>query len=654
MRIEKDKLNFFQELYHEACAAAQDVRDAMRKHREQYKGSAEIDGSDTPARQIRNITYELIESQVTGYIPSPNVTAKTWSERDERNAKSIETLLNVKRNELPFERMNDLDERFSPIYGGSVWLVEWDDTITTHSTAGDVRVTCLAPHRFTGQPNIYDVNDMEYCFVEFTSTREEIEDRYGISVFSAQAAEMEEGGEHADDHTVKIIVCYYRDDNNNVCEYIWSGDVEISDVEDFYARKHKVCRKCGRREGACECEKPKWKFENDEYEELDADVQLSDGTILPKDSEKIVDGAVVTHTEQREAVDERGEVVLKDVGGIPLPKIVDTEVSDKEKTLIPWYKIKKFPIVIRKNTSDEDSLFGQSDCEFIRPQQQGINKLESRIMEKLLGGGVYPIVPKGAQVDLDNTIFKKVFRVEQKDRGLYGTVDLQVDISRDSSAADRLYDQAKRQLGISASFQGQHDASAVSGRAKQLQIQQAAGRLDSKRKMKNAAYAEIDELIFKYYLAYADEPRKSAYKDAQGRWHNASFNRYDFVKRDENGEYYYDDEFLFSADSSVDLESQRELLWEECRKNYQSGAYGDTAMPETQLIFWQNMERAHYPFARENAERISEVIAQRAETAALQDALAKEKAARAADAKNRDEYESVLMSMLAEAGYGEK
>jgi methylase of polypeptide subunit release factors len=67
-----------------------------------------------------------------------------------------------------------------------------------------------------------------------------------------------------------------------------------------------------------------------------------------------------------------------------------------------------------------------------------------------------------------------------------------------------------------------------------------------------------------------------------------------------------------------------------------------------------DISKAALAVARENAERISEVIARRAETAALQDALAQEKAARAADAKNRDEYEGVLMSMLAEVGYGEK
>ena len=100
-------------------------------------------------------------------------------------------------------------------------------------------------------------------------------------------------------------------------------------------------------------------------------------------------------------------------------------------------------------------------------------------------------------------------------------------------------------MGMTDSYQGQADSTAKSGKAKEIQVKQSAGRLDSKRKMKNAAYAEIDEVIFLYYLAYADEPRAMSYVDSMGRLQNAQFNRYDFIERDENGEYYYNTQYLF-------------------------------------------------------------------------------------------------------------
>jgi hypothetical protein len=130
--------------------------------------------------------------------------------------------------------------------------------------------------------------------------------------------------------------------------------------------------------------------------------------------------------------------------------------------------------------------------------------------------------------------------------------------------------------------------------------------------MKNAAYADIDQIIFQYYLAYADEPRTVSYTDSQGRLQNATFNRYDFIERDENGEYYYNAEYLFSTDLTGDIEQSREMIWAENRLNFQNGCYGNPQDLETLLVFWQQQEKHHYPDARDMVERIrAQIEAQR-------------------------------------------
>jgi hypothetical protein len=279
-----------------------------------------------------------------------------------------------------------------------------------------------------------------------------------------------------------------------------------------------------------------------------------------------------------------------------------------ERTNLPYYTPSKFPIIIRKNTSQEDSLFGQSDCEFIRPQQQAINKIESRILEKLMNAGVYPTAPEDYIGQFDNGLYKNVIKVGQGNYKLFGRIDLQVDLTQDISQSERLYQQSKRIMGITDSYQGQADSTAQSGKAKQIQVNQSAGRLDSKRKMKNAAYAEIDEVIFLYYLAYADEPRAMSYVDSMGRLQNAQFNRYDFIERDENGEYYYNTQYLFGTDLTGDVEQSRETIWSENRLNFQNGCYGNPQELETLLIYWQQMEKHHYPDARDMVERIRGII----------------------------------------------
>ena len=607
MRVDKDnKLQFFKDLFENAKGQQSALRDDFDKWSKQYKGDLTIDGSDEPALTGRNITYELIESQFSSYLPSTAVTPEVYSERNDRNAKSIERLLKNKRNQLPFEKMNDIDERYSPIYGGSIWLVEWDNSIKTHNTVGDVKITCWSPSHFVGQPCIYDIDDMEYCFITFETTKEDLVRKYGVSIDVADDTESENGGET--DETATVNVCYYKNDEDKICQYIWSGDTELQDIEDYYSRKVYVCKNCRRRKELCTCDKPDYELQDDEYEELDHDIVLSDGSVIPAASPVMKDGQVVMEESQQQAILEDGSVAMDEINGIMIPATVPVQVPKLERTKLPYYTPSKFPIIIRKNTSQEDSLFGQSDCEFIRPQQQAINKIESRILEKLMNAGVYPTAPEDYIGQFDNGLYKNVIKVGQGNYKLFGRIDLQVDLTQDISQSERLYQQSKRIMGITDSYQGQADSTAQSGKAKQIQVNQSAGRLDSKRKMKNAAYAEIDEVIFLYYLAYADEPRAMSYVDSMGRLQNAQFNRYDFIERDENGEYYYNTQYLFGTDLTGDVEQSRETIWSENRLNFQNGCYGNPQELETLLIYWQQMEKHHYPDARDMVERIRGII----------------------------------------------
>ena len=627
MRIKKDdKLQFFKDLFENAKGQQTAIRDDFEKWKAQYKGDLNIDGSSEPAKTGRNITYELIESQFSSYIPATAVTPEVYSEKNDRNAKSVERLIKNKRNKLPFEKMNDIDERYSPIYGGSIWLVEWDNSIKTHSTVGDVKITCLSPAHFVGQPCIYDIDDMEYCFITFETTKDDLVRKYGVSVEVANDSESEEGSET--DETATVIVCYYKNEEDKICQYIWSGDQTLQDIEDYYSRKVYVCKNCGKRKELCNCDKPDYELQNEEYEELDHDIILSDGSAIPAASPVIKDGQVVMEEAQQQVILEDGSVAMDEVNGIKIPASAPVQVPKLERTKLPFFTPSKFPVIIRKNTSQEDSLFGQSDCEFIRPQQQAINKIESRILTKLMKAGVYPTAPEDYAGQFDNGLYENVIKVSSGTYKLFGRIDLQVDIQQDIAQSERLYQQSKRIMGITDSYQGQADSTAQSGKAKQIQVNQAAGRLDSKRKMKNAAYAEIDEVIFQYYLAYADEPRVISYIDAMGRLQNAQFNRYDFIERDDNGEYYYNSAYLFGTDTTGDVELSRETIWSENRLNFQNGCYGNPQDLETLLIFWQQMEKHHYPDARDMVERIRSVI--EAQRQALEQKLAEQ------DKKNKE------------------
>ena len=130
--------------------------------------------------------------------------------------------------------------------------------------------------------------------------------------------------------------------------------------------------------------------------------------------------------------------------------------------------------------------------------------------------------------------------------------------------------------------------------------------------MKNAAYAELFEVMFKFWLAYSDEPRPVTYKDSTGETCYEEFNRYDFLEIGEDGEWHWNDQFLFSCDTSAPLASNREAMWQETRQNLQTGAFGDPTDIETLILFWAKMEELHYPGAGQTKKHLEEK-AQRAE-----------------------------------------
>ena len=165
--------------------------------------------------------------------------------------------------------------------------------------------------------------------------------------------------------------------------------------------------------------------------------------------------------------------------------------------------------------------------------------------------------------------------------------------------------------------------------------------------MKNSAYAKIYERIYQLYLAYADEPRPKSYKDALGKVRNTEFNRFAFIERDDAGEYYYNDQYLFSADSASDVEQYRQLLWEKNLEQYRMGAFGDPNSSDARLTYWRQMERAHYPFAHTmveevEAQRMSEIAQLQEQNAQLSADLQNQKAQFDTDLQNHEAYEQYL------------
>ena len=93
----EERLERFSSLYENAKNCYSESLSLYERHMKQYRGDMEIDGSREPALTVRNITYEIVESQISSDIPHPKVDAACYSEKKSRNAKAIQRTKRFRR-----------------------------------------------------------------------------------------------------------------------------------------------------------------------------------------------------------------------------------------------------------------------------------------------------------------------------------------------------------------------------------------------------------------------------------------------------------------------------------------------------------------------------------------------------------------------------
>lgn len=591
------KLPLWQERLRRNSAAMREEFDRMDKRTALYNGTREIDKVPNAKSQgtaqasgVRNIVAELMEAQVDSSFPMPKVTARR--QEHEELAKTLEDFLRNETDRLPFEMLNDMDERITPIQGGDIFLVEWDSDRHTHETRGELCVSLLHPRQVIFQDGVNEINDMDFIIVQMGMSKKHVKEKYGVSVDDETESDPQSrGGRNTAEDVVTVNFGYFRNEKGGIGRYTWVNDMELEDLEDYQARKMKRCTKCGAdMTGLDSCrhcgnEKAE-EYDSDEME-LFEDIETRNG-VIPMMTEK------ETYPEGVDAL------MMDEFGNAYEAEPMTVEVP----TRIPRYKPDIYPIVVRKNVSSWGKALGDSDIDKIMDQQNMIKKCDSRIQEKLDKGGSIFTRSEKTEVSKTDEQLREVIFQGADEANLFGVHNLQVDTSQDQAVAEANYEQARRILGITDSFQGRPDRTATSGTAKQIAVAQSAGRLESKRIMKNAMYADLYAVMFRFLLAYSDEPRSVRHNNIDGSTTYSEFNKYDYLAQDAAGEWYWLDDFLFSVDNTSSLAGNRESMWQEIRMNLQTGAFGDPADPETLILFWEMMAGQHYPGAAEIRERL--------------------------------------------------
>ncbi len=582
------KLDYWKEWLGRNEAALGDLSRRMDEREALYRGEVREITPLTPrdrkrngewrkTNHLRNIVAENIESEISAVIPQPKVTARRQS--DEWRAKLLEDMLRNELDRLPMETLNDQMERTVPIQGGAYWLVEWDNSKRTHSTVGDVTVSILHPKQVVPQDGVYgSVEDMDAVVLKLPQTRAYIKRVYGKDVDEgeeAPEARTLSGEADTAEDMVTQYVAYFRNEKGGIGRFSWVGDTVLEDMEDFEARRLRRCARCGGvlepEEEICPACGGQAREGEEESEDIYAPFTTLHGTVIP------------------------GAAAGRDEAGLPV----------LQPTVLPYYKPDVFPLFLQKNVSVYGRLLGDSDVDKIADQQNTVNRMEQKIIDRFVKAGTRITLPDRADFRSDPEDGEKWYVGNAADMSMIGVYQFSGDLSQEMAYLAGVYEEARQALGITDSYQGRRDATAQSGVAKQFAAQQSAGRLESKRVMKAAAYAELFKRIVMLKVAYADEPRPIVAEDDRGRARYEEFNRYDFYEQDEKGQWHCilnDDRFLFSCDTSAPLASNREQMWQEAGKMYQMGAFGDPREPDTRILFWSKLEQLHYPGAGDTKE----------------------------------------------------
>ena len=433
------KLPLWQERLRRNSAAMREEFDRMDKRTALYNGTREIDKVPNAKSQgtaqasgVRNIVAELMEAQVDSSFPMPKVTARR--QEHEELAKTLEDFLRNETDRLPFEMLNDMDERITPIQGGDIFLVEWDSNRHTHETRGELCVSLLHPRQVIFQDGVNEINDMDFIIVQIGMSKKHVKEKYGVSVDDETESDPQSrGGRNTAEDVVTVNFGYFRNEKGGIGRYTWVNDMELEDLEDYQARKMKRCTKCGaemtglekcRHCGSTQAEE----YDSDEME-LYEDIETRNGVIPMMTEEETFP----------EGVSENG-LMMDEFGNAYEAEPMTVEVP----TRIPRYKPDIYPIVVRKNVSSWGKALGDSDIDKIMDQQNMIKKCDSRIQEKLdKGGSIFTRSEKTEVAKTDEQLREVIFQGADE-ANLFGVHNLQVDTSQDQAIAEANYEQARR------------------------------------------------------------------------------------------------------------------------------------------------------------------------------------------------------------------
>ena len=537
----------------------------LEKWRKAYEGTLNAldmktgEESKRKSKQLRKMIFELIEAKIDNSIPMPKLTPRRKIDHDLVDV--TENYLKFEMDRMLTEQENDRSERATYIDGTSWYKICWDSLDSSYERSGDLRVDVLLADQVFPEPGIKNYKLMNYIFEKSHLSLSYIYDLYGRLILPT------------DTHSAEIITYYYKNHNGVIGRFMYANHSQqvIAWDEDWQIRKLRICKACKAVNPTGEtcrvCGHQHFKYEVAEEEVLEEDlIRLSNPY------------------ETGESADPNDNV--------------KQEVFLEAGTTVPFYHIRQLPFVPRPSITSLDTLYGISEVSILLDMQDSVNKILTKVEEKILKSGTIVTKPQRMKINDTDDTFKIMGVNSSEEAQMVQSKDIRADVQFDIASAQLFYESARSSSGVTESFQGKVDNTATSGKAKEMSAMQAAGRLESLRVMKAAAFAGVYELILKYLLAFSDETRTFVKKLPDGQEEEMLWNKYMFLRKDKFDNLYYADDFAFSTDPAATLSNNRVQMWQEILQQFSMGTLGNPADPRTLSLFWSILNNMQYPLAK--------------------------------------------------------
>lgn len=502
------------------------------------------------ARQVVNLTFQLIESQIDVSVPKPNVEPCEFDYDNEETELArndmIEGMLTYTVDRPSTERIVSENERITKKNSMSIYHVKYNPNFKAHKYIGTIDISNPHPANLIPQPGVFRVKDMDYLFHIENRTIDYVCRTYG----EEWREKIEDGTEYPnidnlsevvseattrDNGKVSVVECWYKDRDGDVCLLTWINDVIIRDIPKFFYKR-----------------------------------------------------------------DEQGNLIEFDE--IEMQTADEMEEAVTEVVRVPVHVPKQFPFVIQYNVPKEKSYYGKADPDIIYDQQEAIKKVMSIHEEKLIKGQTKILVRKGANLtNKFNDVTLQIIETEDPN-GDAKAFDMKTPDNSLLEYMNIVTQAAKDALGVTEASQGRVDMSAtggkadLSGRALEILSQNTQGRLGVKAFEKNIAFTELYRLVFDFVLAFYDDRRPYRIDGDDGKPMYGFFDKSMLIKQDDAGEWYYPE---YDIHISVDAGLPKD-------KNFIMQAANNSGDRMDNIAYWQVMESIGFPNAASILKREQE------------------------------------------------